>query len=320
VRLEEWGSPEAVRAVDLGLALVAPVAVQERLVGMIGLGRRIDRETYGALDLEYLAAAAGMVGVALENARLYQRMRESNRQLRESNERLAELDRFKSEFLGNVNHELRTPLSVTRGYLDILQTMLTEPQSLEAVTMASKHAAKLQGLIQKLLDFSRLEEQALKLKLEPRDVGDLLIEFTEERRPGIAVGLRELVLDVERGLPPVICDPRRLTQILDELVGNAVKFTLPGSRISLMAFRRPGGQGETIAIEIRDDGPGIPADRLDGLFEPFRQGNGSTTREAGGMGLGLALARRLAEAMGGGLEARSEPGVGSSFVVSLQPA
>jgi signal transduction histidine kinase len=321
--LRDWvesGVPEAVLASDLGLVVIAPVTAQERLVGMVGLGGRVDGEPYGSIDLEYLEAAAGMVGGALENARLYHRARESNRRLRETNERLAELDRLKSEFLGNVNHELRTPLAVTRGYLDMLESMLTEPQARDAVAMATRHALKLEGLLENLLDFSRLEDDALKLKLEPHDVGDLLSGFAEERRSGIAEGLRELDLDVAPGLPPVICDPRRLVQIVDELVSNAVKFTSPGSRIRVSARGRSDEIGECVAIEIQDDGPGIAADRLETLFEPFRQGNGSTTREAGGMGLGLALARRLAEAMGGGLEARSEPGVGSCFVVTLMVA
>jgi signal transduction histidine kinase len=320
VRMSEWaerGFPEGGAALELGLALVAPILIQGRLIGITGLGPRLDGESYGALDLEYLATAAGMVAVAIENARLYRRARESNRQLRETNDRLAELDRLKSEFLNNVNHELRTPLAVIIGYLDVLRST-TEGQAQDSVSIASRQASKLDALIVNLLDFSKLEDRVLRLSLEPHDLGDLLREFTDTRRPGVADGLRELELELEAALPPVSCDRRRLLQILDELLDNAVKFTQPGSRIRLGA--RLTGDRTGVEVAIQDDGAGIPGDRLETLFEPFRQGDGSTTREAGGLGLGLALARKLAEAMGGALEAESEPGVGSRFVVKLHAA
>jgi len=317
---ESAGTPVARAALDLGFTLLAPVSAHGRWMGLVGLGARLDGEAYGPLDLEYLAAAAGMAGVALENARLYQGARESNRRLRESNQRLAELDRLKSEFLGNVNHELRTPLAVIVGYLDVLRATVTDGPSAEAVSVAAKHATKLEGLLENLLDFSRLEERALRLEIGAHDLGDLLRDFAAARRPEIASGLRQFALEIEEALPPARCDPRRLLQILGELVDNAVKFTLPGSRILLTAARREEAGERWLALALEDDGPGIAGDRLVATFEPFRQGDGSTTREAGGLGLGLALARRLAEAMDGRLDASSEPGVGSRFVVRLRAA
>jgi signal transduction histidine kinase len=282
---------------------------------MIGLGPRIGGVPYDQLDLEYLVASSNMVGVALENARLYQLARESNRRLRDTNQQLAELNRYKNEFIDNVSHELRTPLAVIIGCHDILDTQLAESQR-DPLRRAVENAAKLKGLIENLLDFSHLEDQALSLKREPHDPGDLLREFVEERRPSVAAGLRELDLEMEGGVPPVLCDRRRLIQVLDELLGNAVKFTPPGTHIHVRCSAAERG----VEIEIRDEGHGIAPERLESLFEPFRQGDGSMTRAAGGMGLGLALARRLTEAMGGALEASSEPGAGSSFVVRLTPA
>jgi len=313
------GAEAARTALDAGLSLAAPMQVRGRLLGVVALGGRLDGDAYTPIDLEYLSTAAGMVGVALENARLYHRERESNRQLRENNERLSELDRLKSEFQSVVSHELLTPLAVIRGYLDVLDAITMEnPAAKDAILASTRSADKLVGLIKNMLDFSRLEDRALQLKLEPHDLGDLLRDFAEARRSGIADGLRELILEVEPRLPPVSCDRRRLHQIIGELVDNAVKFTLPGSHIRLAASRAQGADGVEVVIE--DDGPGIPSDRLEALFEPFRQGDGSSTREAGGLGLGLTLARRLAEAMGGTLEAKSEPGVGSRFLVSLRLA
>jgi len=315
----EVGVPEASLGLEVGLAVAVPISTQSRLVGVIALGARLGGEPYSALEHEYLAAAAGMVGVALENARLYHQMAESNRQLRDTNERLAEVARLKSEFLATVNHELLTPLSVVMAYLDILRTPQTSDVTCDAVAKASNSAARLETLLHNLLDFSGLEERALRLEIAPHDLAALLHEYAEKRRPGVLNRLREFTLELEPELPPASCDARRLLQVIDALVDNAVKFTLPGSSIRLRAARCP-GDGAWIAIEVEDDGPGISADQLGTLFEPLRQIDGSTTREAGGLGLGLALARRLAEAMGGTLEARSEPGAGSIFALRLVAA
>jgi signal transduction histidine kinase len=311
-------APEAGAALDAGLALLAPVRAQGRLLGFLGLGARLGGEPYAELDLEYLAAAAGMVGAALENTRLYGETLEANRQLRDQNEQLAELDRLKSEFLQGVNHELRTPLAVIVGYLDVLQHVASlDETGRRAIAIASEQAEKLGGMVQNLLDFSEVGEDALRLDVGPREIGPLLRDYAAGRRPGVVNGLREFTLELEPDLPPARCDARRLLQVLDGLVDNAVKFTPPGSHIRLRAARRPLASSPGVAIEVEDDGPGIPAESLGSLFEPFRQGDGSTTRETGGLGLGLALAKRLAEGMGGGLEVASEPGLGSTFTVRL---
>jgi signal transduction histidine kinase len=323
-RLAAWaeaGVDEARAALERGLAVLAPVPAHGRLVGAIALGPRLAGEAYGALDLEYLSAAAGMVGVAIENARLYHRVFESNRQLRESNRRLAELDRLKNEFLQNVNHELRTPLAVIVAYLDILhQAGTLDENGRQAVTASIAQADKLEGLVENLLDFSELEADTLELELGPCDLASLLVGYAQGRQPGVADGLREFTLEIELDLPQVTCDARRLVQVLDELVDNAIKFTPPGSRIAMRAVRRRDGDADRVAVEVEDDGPGIDQGTLATLFEAFRQGDGSTTREAGGMGLGLALARQIAERMGGRLVAESRVGEGSTFGLLLPTA
>jgi signal transduction histidine kinase len=323
-RLGEWadaGSEESRVAVAAGLVLLAPVRAQGRLLGFLGLGPRLGREPYAALDLEYLAAAAGMVGVALQNTRLYNGMFEANRQLRDTNERLAELDRLKSEFLQGVNHELRTPIAVIVGYLDVLeQVTALDETGRRAVRIANEQAEKLGGMVQDLLDFSELREDSLRLEIEPRDLEPVLRAFSAVRRPGVVNGLREFTLELEPGMLKASCDHRRVIQVLDALVDNAVKFTLPGSHVRMRAVRRQGQDGEWAVVEVEDDGPGIPEEQLGTLFEPFRQGDGSTTRETGGLGLGLALARRLAESMGGRLEVKSGLGAGSTFGLWLKAA
>ena len=318
---DEGGADDVARAArELGLALLIPVSAHGRPVGLAALGTRLDGEPYAVLDLEYLSAAAGMVGVAIENTRLYLHMLESNRRLRESNERLAELDRLKSEFLQTVNHELRTPLSVIVGYLDVLHQAATlDETGRRAVTVATEQAGKLEGLLKGLLEFSEIQEDTSRVELKAHDLVFLLRGFAGQRRPGVVNGLREFSLEIEPALPRVRCDARRLTRALDAIVDNAVKFTTPGAHIRLRAERRGEDGREWVAVEVEDDGPGIAEEQLAALFEPFRQGDGSTTRTAGGLGLGLALVREIAERMGGRVVARSHLGQGSTFGLLLPP-
>jgi signal transduction histidine kinase len=299
-------------------SVLVPIPTQGRLVAFAALGPQIGGESYRPLDLEYLAAAAGMVGVALENTRLYHRMLESNRRLRDSNERLSELDRLKSEFLQGVNHELNTPLSVILAYLEVLeQTATLDENGRKALRVSIEQGEKLKGMLRNLLEFSELEEKALKLDVHWHEPTPLLEAFAAARRPGVVNGLRELDVAIESNLPPVRCDARRLAEALDAILDNAVKFTPSGARLSLRATRRHEDGTDWVAVEIEDDGPGIPEDQRASLFEPFRQGDGSTTRTVGGLGLGLALARKLVESMEGRLEVTSELDHGSTFGVML---
>ena len=321
-RLAAWiSTPHVADAVAAGLAVVVPVSAQGRLLGLIAVGPRLDGESYAAFDLEYLSTAAGMVGVALDNARLYHQILEANRRLLESNQQLAELDRLKSEFLQSVNHELRTPLTVIVGYLEVLRqgTPLDENGE-RAVNVSIEQARKLDAMIKDLLDFSEPHEHVRAVLIEPVELEPLLAGYVRGRRPGVVLGLREISLEAEPQLPAARCDRRSLTRVLDELVDNAVKFTLPGTRIVVRAARHPDPSRSEVVIEVEDDGPGIAPERVATLFQAFRQGDGSTTREAGGLGLGLALASRLCDAMEGRLEVDSEPGRGSTFRVRLKAA
>jgi signal transduction histidine kinase len=312
------GAPEIVAKAGPGFSVLIPISAQGRLVAFAALGPRLGGEPYRPLDFEYLAAAAGMVGVALENTRLYHRMLESNRRLRDSNARLAELDRLKSEFLQGVNHELRTPLTIIVGFLDALrQSSALDETGRRAVSVSIEQAEKLGGMLENLLDFSDLEEDALRLEIQWHDPAPLLSAFAAARRPGVVNGLRELEVEIEDGLPLVRCDARRLAQVLDAILDNAVKFTPAGARIALRAARRHQDGADWVALEVEDDGPGIAADQLAALFEPFRQGDGSTTRAVGGLGLGLALAREIATRMGARMIAESQTGAGSTFGLML---
>jgi signal transduction histidine kinase len=180
-----------------------------------------------------------------------------------------------------------------------------------------EQSEKLLGLLENLLDYSALSADSLTVNIETCDVMAVLQEFYEERVPGIVEGLREFTFSKDDALPAVRTDPLRLRQILNVIVDNAVKFTPKGSRIELHLGRCEEGNQVWARIDVDDDGPGIPEDRIPGLFESFRQVDGSSKRNVGGMGMGLALARDLAERIGSRLGVTSEVGKGSTFTLMV---
>jgi signal transduction histidine kinase/CheY-like chemotaxis protein len=221
----------------------------------------------------------------------------------------------KSSFLAQVSHDLRTPLHAIMGFSGLALSRELDPRLRAEVTSIRDAGAILQRLINDLLDLSRIEAGKLDLAdksfliddaLDP--VADLL--SVTARGKGI-----RLVHRIEPGAGPMLRgDPDRLRQVLFNLAGNAVKFTREGG---VLVVARPEGRPGWICIEIEDTGPGIPADRLAGLFQPFNRGDAEAVRQVEGTGLGLAISRRIVDAMGGTIEVESEPGRGTVFRVRL---
>jgi signal transduction histidine kinase len=190
----------------------------------------------------------------------------------------------------------------------------------EHLRVVREQAAHLHSLVVNVLDFASLTRDALEVRTERGSVKEVLAEYYAERRPGVTSRLREFVFSTATDLPYALFDRARLVQIVDTLVENALKFTDAGTRIHLRVEPDRSGDREVVRIDVEDGGPGIPEDRLPHIFESFRQGDGSSTRERGGMGLGLALARTLAEKMGGQLDVQSQIGRGTVFSLKLPAA
>jgi len=303
------------------ISLFAAIAARGEVLGLLALGPRVSGEPFGTVEEQALQASLGMIGVTIQNMTFYNRLLENNRQLRLANQNLKSLDQLKSEFLSNVNHELRTPLTNIIAYVDcLLDQRRGADTSSDFLKVVMEEAVKLQALLENLLSFSALKQKKLALNMTTGNVVPFLAAYHQERLPGVTEGFRELVLTCGADLPDARFDERRMLEIVDALINNAVKFTPVGSRVELRV-RTASEDGRTwVAVDVEDDGPGIPAERLPALFDSFHQVDGSSTRTVGGMGIGLAFAKQLAEWMGGQLKAESQIGKGSTFTLLLPTA
>ncbi|HYT73022.1 MAG TPA: ATP-binding protein [Gemmatimonadales bacterium] len=230
-----------------------------------------------------------------------------------------EAEQMKSEFVSMVSHELRTPMTSVKASLSLLLAGAggtLDPTARELLEIALRNGDRLIRLVNDLLDLSRLEAGRLEFPLEPVPVHDAVAASLEM----VAAFGEGQGVTITTSPPPepliVLAARDRVVQVVVNLLSNAIKFSDRGGRIAVRWWR----DGDHILTEVADQGPGIPADKLQTIFEPFRQLDSSSTREHGGAGLGLTISRGIVESMGGKLWAESELGVGSRFFVRLPPA
>jgi signal transduction histidine kinase len=243
-------------------------------------------------------------------------LRQKERALEQRNSELVEAGKQKSQFMANITHELRTPIHGICGLSDLVETGVYGPVSAkqkEAHQTIKRSARSLLQLIDDLLELARADVGKLRYVPSEVDLGEVLRAVVSSVRWMQPAGERTVDVEIEDGLPGLLTDRGKLTQIVINLLANAVKFSPDGGRIALRARRA----GESVEIAVADEGVGIPEDELQRIFEPFHQVDGSAERQVGGAGLGLAIVRRLADVMGGEVGVTSAPGKGSTFRVLL---
>lgn len=233
--------------------------------------------------------------------------------------------RAKSHFLATMSHEIRTPLNAVVGYSDLLGAEIAGPlnsQQHAQIERIRKSGDHLRELVDDLLDLTKIEAGEFDVRSDRADLHDSLDSTVELARPQAAARGIELECEpLERDAVHFVGDTRRVRQVLGNLISNAIKFSASGSRISVSGgISGPDSERPWVFASVEDEGPGIPPDDLDRIFDPFVQLDSGYTRGQGGAGLGLPISRQLARLMGGDLTVKSRPGVGSRFTLWLRPA
>jgi signal transduction histidine kinase len=303
----EYAMHELQKRAGFRTVLGVPLLREGVPIGVLSVNRTTVRP-FTDKQIELVTAFADQAAIAIENVRLFDEIQDKSRQLEEASQ-------HKSQFLANMSHELRTPLNAILGYTELMadgaygepsEKMLGILKRLEA---NGKH---LLGLINDVLDLSKIEAGQLVLELSDYCIEDIAQTVRSTLEPLAADKKLGFKVEVAPHLPSAHGDGRRLTQVLINLVGNAIKFTDAGE----VAIKAEANNG-SFHVSVRDTGPGISSADQARLFQEFQQADNAIARKKGGTGLGLAISKRIIEMHGGRIWVESQPGQGSTFTFTL---
>ena len=290
--------------------LAVPMLKEDELVGMIVI-YRLQVRAFTDKQIELLQNFAAQAVIAMENARLLNEIEDKNRKLQQASAN-------KSQFVSSMSHELRTPLNAIIGLTEMMVANAARfgtEKAMEPLQRVNRAGTHLLGLINQVLDLSKIEAGKLELNPQTVQLAPLIDEVAGTARQLAEQNKNRLAVEAPDNLGTLTVDPMRLRQILLNLLSNACKFTKEG-KVTLKARRVADGR-DWIELAVADSGIGMTPEQQAKLFEEFSQADASTAQRFGGTGLGLAITRKLARIMGGDVTVESTPGQGSVFTVRL---
>jgi PAS domain S-box-containing protein len=298
----------------IDFAAAMPLIAGDRVQGVFALERPAGGREFSPEDVLLLEAIGRQAGVAIQNARLYEETKQHLVALEKAHKDLMVLDRMKSDFVSTVSHELRSPLAVIEGFAKTLNEhydKLDQETKRESIEIILKKSIALEGLIENILDMSRIEEGRLEVYREPFDAVEMCRTVSDDQET--VDGLHEVVIESDRRPLTVIADREKSEVVLGNLIRNAIKFSPEGGQVHILVK----GEDGMAVISVKDEGIGITSEQHERIFDRFYQIDSSETRSFPGSGLGLYIAKELVQSMGGDIWLESEQGHGAVFTFTL---
>ncbi len=315
-RYQRLSSPSIVCALGFRSSVSLPIVANEKVIGVLHLASKEPRR-YPAEEITLIESIAQEIGAAAGNARLFEEVEEKTAELARMNRELEQANRAKTEFISAMSHELRTPLNVIMGNAELNHNGFfgeVNAEQKKSMMQIYHHSQFLLKMVNDVLALSRLDAQKMTLELAQVEIGEIIgnvqsqAEHLRRRNP------LEVRWDVEQNLPPMVTDPTKLEEILQNLIGNAFKFT-PRGRIDVRV--RQLRDQDRVEFSVADTGIGIEASDLERIFGAFEQIREAHTGDFNGVGLGLNIVKKYLDLMNGEIRVESRPGQGSTFTFTV---
>ncbi len=311
-------------------ALAVPLKLNQRVIGVLNIADDRSVGSFTADQIKLVSLFADQAAIAIENARLHdqvrqhaaeleQRVAERTRELTEANAQLTELDRLKDEFIARISHELRTPMTNIKIYGQLLETAGPDKVSAYVKTLR-RETARLQQLIEDLLNVSQLGYDPEPLRLTPVDLNQLAVDLVTDRTELAHARGLTLTCAPDPSLPIFQSDVKLIVQVLFHLLANAINYTPPAGQVTVSTARRADADGEWITFAVADTGPGILPEERQHIFTRFYRGAAARDYKTAGTGLGLVFCKEFMERLHGRITVDSQPGQGATFVCWLPAA